>query len=279
MPDLDSLWDFANPAETEKRFRELLPEAEQSGDTSNYLQLLTQIARTQGLQRQFTAAHKTLDQVEPQATIYPVVEIRYLLERGRTYRSAGQPQKALPLFQQAYDRAIAAKEDFYAIDAAHMIAITVPTDEQMAWNLKALTLAEQSPDPKAQRWRGSLYNNMGWTYHDAGQFDQALDLFQKALKFREEQGKSEDIRIAKYMVARALRSLNRIDEALVILREIEHGEADGFIEEELAECLLLKGEVEAARPYFAAAYVHLSQDQWLVRQEPLRLTRLNTLSK
>ena len=61
--DFDSLWNYDDPAATEQQFRELLPAAESSGDKSYHLQLLTQIARAQGLQRQFEAAHQTLDGV------------------------------------------------------------------------------------------------------------------------------------------------------------------------------------------------------------------------
>lgn len=53
LPDFDSLWDYNHPAETERRFRELLPVATSSADRSYCAQLLTQIARTLGLQRRF----------------------------------------------------------------------------------------------------------------------------------------------------------------------------------------------------------------------------------
>jgi len=45
--NFDSLWDFAQPAETETKFRALLPEIE--SNPSEHAQLLTQIARAQGL--------------------------------------------------------------------------------------------------------------------------------------------------------------------------------------------------------------------------------------
>jgi tetratricopeptide (TPR) repeat protein len=105
--------------------------------------LLTQIARTQGLQRNFEQAHQTLNSVEAQLhDDLPVARIRYLLERGRVYNSSGAKEQARPLFMQALELAQANKEDFYAVDAAHMIAIVEPPDEQMTWNLKALELAK-----------------------------------------------------------------------------------------------------------------------------------------
>ncbi|GAC1365533.1 MAG: hypothetical protein NVSMB3_14150 [Acidobacteriaceae bacterium] len=89
LPDFDKIWDYGQPAVTEARFRALLPAAEATG-ADYHLQLLTQIARTQGLQAMdgkpelFAAAHATLDQVERALdSARPVVRVRYLLERGR----------------------------------------------------------------------------------------------------------------------------------------------------------------------------------------------------
>ncbi|TMI53740.1 hypothetical protein E6H15_07365, partial [Candidatus Bathyarchaeota archaeon] len=64
LPDFDKLWDYAHPEISEQRFRELLPRALDSLDLSYLAQLLTQIARAEGLQRKFEDAHKTLDRVD-----------------------------------------------------------------------------------------------------------------------------------------------------------------------------------------------------------------------
>ncbi len=86
LPEFDKLWDYAHPDISEQRFRELLPRALDSLDLSYLAQLLTQIARAEGLQRKFEDAHKTLDRVDK---ALPKTDgrtlIRYLLERGRVY--------------------------------------------------------------------------------------------------------------------------------------------------------------------------------------------------
>src|SRR5215467_2972385 len=112
---LDAAWEFDQPAESETRFRsELARVAERSAAA---LELRTQIARAQGLQRRFDAAHATLDAVEKELPAQPPrVSVRYLLERGRTFNSSGQPARAVPLFREALDEARAAHEDFLAID-------------------------------------------------------------------------------------------------------------------------------------------------------------------
>ena len=102
--DFDDLWDYQHPDQTEAAFRQLLPQAEQNHGRLYYLQLLTQIARTQGLQRQFAQAHQTLDSVKEQLSQEQVLPtIRYLLERGRVFNSAGQPDEAKTWFQQAWE--------------------------------------------------------------------------------------------------------------------------------------------------------------------------------
>ena len=53
LPDFRKLWNFQKPAETEVRFREILPQAEASADKNYLLELKTQIGRTLGLQGRF----------------------------------------------------------------------------------------------------------------------------------------------------------------------------------------------------------------------------------
>ncbi len=270
--DLRSLWNFGDPAGSEARFRERLQQAE--GDLK--LELLTQIARAQGLQRNFDAAHETLDQLPPIPEL-PTSrwETYALLERGRALNSSGNKAEARPLF----DRAAKSPFDDLRIDAIHMQAIVAEPDEALALNEQAIREARASEDPAARRWLGSLLNNTAWTYHDLGNFDRALELFQDALEFRLAQGDADTIRIARWCIGRCLRSVGRIDEALEIQRELALQGEDGFVEEEIAECLLAKGETEAARPHFARAHASLSQDAWLSEREPERLARLDRLAR
>lgn len=277
-PMYDELWDYNQPDVTEKRFRELL--ADMPGDPADArLQLLTQIARAQGVRHHFDAAHATLDQVSPSLDeTTPVVRIRYLLERGRVFNSSGQPEMARPLFEGALDVARQSGEDFYAVDAAHMIAIVAPPDEQIAWNERAIAMAEASESPFARRWLGSLYNNLGWTYHDMGKYDEALDLFQRGVDFWTERDNPDRLHIARWTVARVYRSMGRHDEALEILRDLKSGE-DGYVSEEIGENLMAQGDADSASRYFSRAYQLLSKDEWLQANEPKRLDRLWTLSQ
>ena len=285
LTDFDALWNYDDPAATEAAFRPFLTSAEQG--SGYHVELLTQIARTQGLQRRFDDAHATLDEAEKLLASGQAGErarVRYLLERGRVFNSSKQKERAVPLFAEAWEAAQAAGEDFYAVDAAHMLGIAAPPEQQTEWNLKAIALAEQSSQARAKNWLGSLYNNLGWTLHDQGHHAEALALFEKGLVFRRERGQAAETRIAQWTVGRALRSLGRVEEALAIQRDLlaEHelnGGKGGYVFEELAECLTLLGQPDEAQAFFAQAYAELSQDPWLVEAEPERLARLKELGE
>lgn len=281
--DFQSLWDYNDAAGSEAKFRMLLAETSAETDKSFHAEVLTQIARAQGLQRKFDDAHAILDQAE--AMIDDVMykpHVRLLLERGRVFNSSNSKDKAKPLFIEAWELASQNNLDGLAVDAAHMIAIVEDAEEAFKWNHKALDLANSSSEPDAQRWKGSLCNNIGWTHHENGDFDTALKLFQQALDHRIEQDKAEETRIAQWCVARCLRSLGKVEEALAIQKQLKKENAsvdnpDGHIPEEIAECLHELGRVDEAKPYFRRAYELLSKDSWLCENEPKRIERLKEL--
>jgi tetratricopeptide (TPR) repeat protein len=218
LPDFDRMWNYNELEKTEKAFRDLIPIAQSSANRDYYTQLLTQIARTQSLQRKFETAHQILDEVKALLNDEtPAARIRYCLERGRAFNSSNNVEAARPLFQQAWDLACKECEDYHAIDAAHMIGICERDNSNLSlsWSEKAMEVAEKSDHPRAKGWLGALYNNTGWTYHDLGQYERALDLFEKGLFWRQERNDDRATRVAKWTVARALRSLERVEEALI----------------------------------------------------------------
>lgn len=281
--DFDSLWDYSKPDATELKFREVF--AELSQDDPSALELLTQIARAQGLQRKFEEAHETLDIVEKELKEDASrAKVRYLLERGRAFNSSGNADRARPLFEQAEEMAAQLSEDSYAVDAIHMLAILASAPQSLTLNLRAIGVAESSAQEKACNWLGSLYNNTGWSYHDLGDFESALEMFQKAEAWHGSKGRVNERRIAKWTVARTLRSMNRSEESLSVqlelVREFESAdEKDGYVFEEVGECLLALNRMEEAQPYFAEAYQLLSQDHSLAEQESVRLQRLKQLGR
>ena len=171
----------------------------------------------------------------------PELTVRVLLERGRVLNSRGEPEDARPLFEWALDEAQKSGFDHLAIDALHMVAIVAAPDEQDELNRRALELAASSDDPRARQWRASLLNNIGWTAFDAGRYDEALTVFEEALDARQAQGKTVEIQVARWCVARTLRTVGRVDEALAIQLSLadEHaaaGTSDPYVDEEIAAC-------------------------------------------
>ncbi len=209
--------------------------------------------------------------------------VRYLLERGRVFNSSGKRDEARPLFLQALDLAVKSKDDFNAVDAAHMMAIVEAPEKQLLWNLKALDLAENSADEKVRKWKGSLYNNIGWTYFEQQQYEESLLMFEKAREFQEQQGDPTKIMIAKWCVAKVLRMMDHTEEALEMQRNLFEqyqaaGKKNGYVYEEIAECLLVMNQEQEAQGWFAAAYEELSKDPRLANEQD-RLNRLKELGK
>ena len=277
--DIDSFWEYTNPAVSEDRFRTALTSAH--GDER--LELLTQIARTYGLRQRFSEAHDMLNQMEEQLTrAGPRPRVRYLLERGRTFNAGGDKEKARMLFVEAWEQAQTTHQEDLAVDAAHMVAITYAgTLDAIAWNQRGLVLARPSQSPKARALIPAMLNNSAWDLHEMGRFRDALALFEEAKAEWVVRGKPEQIQVATWAVARCLRSLERYDEALTIQRALEAdhmttGSADGYVFEEIAENLAALGKLDEARPYFGKAVAELRKDDWFVKNEAARLANLTS---
>jgi tetratricopeptide (TPR) repeat protein len=287
---IDSMWNYADPAGSEATFRaaiESLEAAPAGGAASaaarrdRRLELVTQIARTHSMRRRFPEAHALLDEVEAQiGGAGPGPGIRLLLERGRCFNSAGEKELARALFERAWREARAARRDGLEVDAAHMVAITWSGSlEAIEWNGRGLETARSSSDAKARSLVPALLNNSAWDLHAMGRFDDALARFREAETACVELGNPGRLRVARWAVARCLRSLARYDEALGIHRALadEHraaGTNDGFVMEEIAENLGAMGRPDEARPYYRRAVEQLGRDDWFVRNEAVRFARL-----
>ncbi|MCX7877566.1 MAG: tetratricopeptide repeat protein [Ignavibacteria bacterium] len=279
MKDFDKLWDYDDPEATRGKFIEIEPEIRD--DEELHAELLTQISRTYSLQMKFDDAHMVLDKVEKVLKDdYKRASIRYYLERGRTYNSSKIRDKAKDLFIKAYKLSRVSGEDYLTVDSAHMVAIAEDGTESLMWNQKAIEVAESSEDNKARSWLGTLYNNTGWAYYNLGEYDDALKMFEKQFEWFNERKDPKRIMISRWCIGRTLRALGKIQEALSLQKELEefrsqHGlSEDGYVYEEIAECLLELGETEESIPFFRKSYEHLSQDIWLKSYEPERLERL-----
>lgn len=228
---LRDLWDFDDPAASERRFREHAASSDEPEAT--YAQ--TQVARALGLQERYDEGHAVLDGLEPADS---EARVRVALERGRLLRSSGDEAGALPRFEEAATAARAVGLEELEVDALHMVALVVAPADRLAAHEVALARARSAADPAARDWDASLLTNLGMTHADAGDHAAALVAFEDALEARRRIGDVPRTRVARWMVAWSLRHLGRVEEAramqLALKAELDAaGEHDPYVDEEL----------------------------------------------
>jgi tetratricopeptide (TPR) repeat protein len=205
------LWSFDDLEASECRFRDQL---EREDSDAGRAEVLSQLARVHGLRGEFEECTRVLDQAELLAGPNPVANVRIELERGRMFRSSGDPDAAYPLFRSAFARAVEAGERHLAGDAAHMCALAVEDRKlQEEWTQRGL-------EAGGSYWAGPLLNNLGWAYFDDGGYNRSLELFERALEARQrDPGNPAGIAWAQQAVGQTLRMLGRADEAVPLLEQ------------------------------------------------------------
>lgn len=173
--------------------------------------------------------------------------MRYLLERGRTYNSAGERERARPLFLEAWAQARRSGEDGLAVDAAHMVAITwSDTERGLQWNRRGLALARSSRDSKARALIPAMLNNSAWDLMALRRGPEALRTFEQAQSAWAALGRPRQVQIAKGSVAYCLRLLHRPAAALAILVPLAAEQArSGSVSPDVLEELALDAQALA----------------------------------
>ena len=287
----------SNPIDIEKNMTALLPEAESREDKSMYLQMLSQIALAQGMQQNFDLAHKTLDMadglLEPR---YKLAQMRLILGRGRVYCLSGNTDKALPLFIKSYEQAKLNKDfDFYTVYAALYAAIVAnDVNDKIKWNQIAIALAEKTNDKRCQTWLGNAHNSLAANYIEVEKYSEALESFEKCKAYAGERSDPFVIRDTSWGIARSLRSLNQLEKALEIQKDlliqyedisskqlmpvewVRHGR--GLVYAELAEIYSAQNNKEQTKKYSLLAYNDLSQDHCMEKHYIELLDRMKKLS-
>lgn len=213
---LRALWDFADLDGTEARFRESLTHQETDDQRA---EVLTQLARIEGLRDNFAAGHALVDEADVLADADGTGRVRALLERGRLLRSGGDPEKAQPLFVASFVLAKKRGDLWLAADAAHMVALV---DDPEKWTRVGLDLIEEHSE--LEHWLGPLYNNLGWHHFENERYDEALAAFERT-----------PAPYAAYGRAKTLALLGRPEEAAHAARQALELLPEGSDEEFLAE--------------------------------------------
>lgn len=284
-PEIEALWIWSDPAESERRFREVLPRFEQAGDAEGLAQLLTQLGRALVLLRRYAEAEETFaEAARLLSDRTPIARLRYLLEQGRLHNDLGRTAAAREAFEEVYAAASATGRGDLAFDAAHMLGVLEPAAGAVAWGARAIRSAEASDDPRVRRWLGTLRMNYGVKLLAVGRPQEAEQAFAAAAEFFAASGQAGRLRVARVGMARAVReggnpaaALPKAFESLADLQAAD--EPPGYAFEEIAENLLALGRPVEAQGYFAQAHAALAADPWFPPTEADRLERLRRLGE
>ncbi|MGZ3724677.1 MAG: hypothetical protein ACXWQQ_02715 [Pseudobdellovibrio sp.] len=272
FPDIDGFWNHQNLIETEQRIRAELPFGEGAVSASQ-IEALTQAVRLFCLQGKMKEAKEFLSGVEQHLKVIAAedsqrLRVRYFLEEGRYFSLSMSPVRAIESFRQAWEIAHKIKKlDFFAVDAAYMVSITLPVKARKDWLNKALEISEASEAGSlAAKWRPYLCMQTGWYFFDSHDFFGAQEYFNKARSYCDE----ENIFLArnlKWCSARVARAMGQFDTALATQKEILMemtlaGEEDGFVYLEIAECCQSKQDYAMAAVNFGKAYERLKENNW-----------------
>lgn len=231
------MWDYNDVESTRERFLRCSEREDVRADAGFAAEIQTQIARTFSLQGNYAEAHCILDGVEAMPGYHlPAAQVRYLLERGRTYRSAGDAERSLPLFHEAEKHATNHELWRLAIDAVHMIAIAEQkVEDRIAQNVRGLQLVREHPEQHG--WKNALLNNLGEEYITAQQYADAITTFSALIEYQREHNGKADIYTIKDL-AKAHRLNGNPEISRTSMREVlaslsAQGLDDPWIREEL----------------------------------------------
>ncbi len=280
---LRALWDFGDLDASERRLREALDEEPSAPARA---EIMTQLARVEGLRGEFEAGEHLVAEAERLAGDSAV--------GARADRPRARPPA--PLGRRRDERAPAVRvrrtnarsrraRAYLAGDAAHMAALAAPDRDgyHRVDRARRSTLAESSEE--ARYWLGPLLNNLGWEHYEAGEHAEALAAFERALAAREEDPESpEPIALARYAVGKALRALGRSEEAVPLVEQAvawaeSEGAPDGWYHEELALEYEAIGRADDGREQARLAVPLLEDADPSFAEDAERASRLRALAR
>ena len=202
LEDADKLFGQRKYAQAGKAYEEAADAGKEAKDNSLLTEAYAQIARMHGIQGSYADGRPWLAKAEKVATAKePLGWSRYLGVRGRfEWQDEKDNDKAKQTFIEMYDYCKQHELFSRELDAAHMVAIVGTPDEQVEWALKAIAAAEKG---EQKGWLGPLWNNLGWTYEERGEYAKMLEALTNARKYHYEVGSEHSQLVADFGVATA----------------------------------------------------------------------------
>ena len=147
----------------------------------------------------------------------PVGWSRYLSVVGRYQWKDEKLKEATTTFVSMYEFCTRTRQFDRAVDAAHMVAITGTREQQITWAHKGIEAAEKGGQ---EGWLGPLWNNLGVTHQERGDWKSALDCYRKAREYHWRLGGEVNKLAADWAVAMALRETGAVEQAMQWLRPV-----------------------------------------------------------
>jgi len=147
----------------------------------------------------------------------PVGWSRYLSVLGRFYWKEEKLPDATRTFTAMYEFCVKTGQFDRAVDAAHMVAITGTAQEQIAWAKKGIAAAVKGGH---EGWLGPLWNNLGVTHQELGDWKSALDCYRNAREYHWRLGTEVNKLAADWAVGMALRETGDVERSMQWLRPV-----------------------------------------------------------
>jgi len=257
-------------SEAGRMFEEIAESAEAEGNDVAFVEAAAMRARSYLIEGDAESGRPWLARAEEKAdTTAAAGWSRYLGVRGRFERENGDEETATKTFLEMFEYCSAHGLYDRAVDAAHMIAITGDPSEKLEWARRGIEMAEKG---NMIGWLGPLWNNLGWDYVDAGQYDDAIEALRNARDYHY-MGTAEIPKlIADYSVAHVLRLKGELEESRTAMTDVferaqelrEGGNPDavewiGFSRWELGELAIAEGDAADGVPMMREALGELEQ--------------------
>lgn len=261
----DELFNSRNYAEATETYLQAVTAAEKEEAEVTLVEALSQAARGYLARGKKVEGRPWLEKAKALASDRePKAWSRYLGVRGRYEWKDEKLEVATATFRQMYDYCLQNELHVRAVDAAHMVAITAGHEEQIVWARKGIEAAEAG---KLDGWLGPLWNNLGWTYDEMGQFQESLEALENAREYHHKVGDEHAKLVADWSVGHAYRKLGELDTALEWLRPVlewaekryaadrnpDTAEWVGHSCNELGEVAIAQGKLEEGLKYLERA--------------------------
>lgn len=212
LADADALFHARKYAEATAKYEETAIVAEAAGETSTLTEALSQVARGHLTRDLKEEGRVWIERAAALATPSdPPGYARYLGVRGRFEWKDDDKEAATETFISMYDYCIEHELYDRAIDATHMVAITGGDDAKVEWSLKGIEAAKNDGH---ERWLGPLWNNLGWTYDEQGEYDKALEALLNAREAHWHRGDEFAKLVADWSVGHAYRKVGEYEQAM-----------------------------------------------------------------